>query len=47
VMCAEKDSATLAEEVWTLGAVLSIRLRRTLTTANGGAGWFVEGEEVL
>jgi hypothetical protein len=40
VMCAEKDSATLAEEVWTLGAVLSVRLRRTLTTANGGAGWF-------
>jgi len=39
-MCAEKDLATLTEEVWTLGAVLSVWLRRTLTTAYGGAGWF-------
>src|SRR5215218_8659107 len=39
-MCAEKDFAPLAEEVWTLGAVLSVRVRRTLTTANGGAGWY-------
>ena len=46
-MCAEGDSATLAEEVWTLGAVLSVRLRRTLTTANGGVVGSVEDEEAL
>jgi len=39
-MCAEKEFATVIERVWTFGAVLSDRLRRTLTTANGGSGWF-------
>jgi len=38
-MCAEKDFATLIEGVWTFGAALSDRLRRTLTTANGGSGF--------
>jgi len=46
-MCAEKDSATLAEEVWTLGAVLSVRLRRTLTRLMAGLVGSVEDEEAL
>src|SRR5215208_4723407 len=35
-----KGFCDIGRGVWTLGAVLSARLRRMLTTANGGSGWF-------
>src|SRR5215211_6651324 len=43
-----KRFCDVARGVWTFGAFLSVRLRHTLATANGGSGWFRRrGESVM